>query len=149
MSVIRKLERLNCLSRAAWLVLGLICIGVVGYVDFITGYEVGFSLFYLIPIVLVSWFGGSPFGLTIATVSAVMWGAADSLAGAKYSSHWILVWNTFIRLTFFLITVFSVKEAKELDREKAFSRVDYTTGAMNSRFFRILAEREMDRSVRS
>src|SRR5438046_5586452 len=121
--VIRNLEGLNGLSRTAWLVLGLICVGVVGYVDIITGYEVGFSLFYLIPIALVSWFGGSPLGLTIAMAGAVMWGAADALAGAKYSSHWILVWNSFIRLTFFLITVFSVEEAKELDREKNFSRI--------------------------
>ncbi len=91
MGVIRNLEGLNRLSRTAWLVLGLICIGVVGYVDIMTGYEVGFSLFYLIPIALVSWFGGSPLGLTIAMAGAVMWGVADVLAGAKYSSHWILV----------------------------------------------------------
>src|SRR5437867_11708460 len=80
---------------------------------------------------------------------AVTWGVADVLAGAKYSSHWILVWNTFIRLTFFLITVFSVEEAKELDREKNFFAIDYTTGAMNSCFFLLLAEREMHRSFGS
>ena len=79
----------------------------------------------------------------------MVWGVADALSGAKYSSDWILVWNSFIRLTFFLITVFSVEEAKELDREKNISRSDCTTGAMNSRFFRVLAEREMHRSVRS
>jgi len=65
--VIRNLEGLNGLSRTAWLVLGLICVGVVGYVDIITGYEVGFSLFYLIPIVLVSRFAGLPLGVTMAT----------------------------------------------------------------------------------
>jgi len=65
--VIRNLEGLNRLSRTAWLVLGLICIGVVGYVDIMTGYEVGFSLFYLIPIVLVSRFAGLPLGVTMAT----------------------------------------------------------------------------------
>ncbi len=67
MGVIRNLEGLNRLSRTAWLVLGLICIGVVGYVDIMTGYEVGFSLFYLIPIVLVSRFAGLPLGVTMAT----------------------------------------------------------------------------------
>src|SRR5262249_39514906 len=141
MRVLRKLERLSRLGRGIWLVVGLMCVSGVGYIDIITGYEVGFSLFYMIPVALVTWFGGSPLGITIAMSSGVMWGVADALAGAKYSSHWILIWNTFIRLTFFLITVFSVKEAKELDREKNFSRIDYTTGAMNSRFFRILAER--------
>ncbi len=36
MGLIRKLKGLNRLSRTAWLVLGLICVGVVGYVDIIT-----------------------------------------------------------------------------------------------------------------
>ncbi len=93
MGVIGKLESLNRLSRVAWLVLGLICVVVVGYVDIITGYEVGFSLFYLIPVVLVSWFGGSPLGITFAMASGVMWGVAEALAGAKYSSDWIPIWN--------------------------------------------------------
>src|SRR5438093_10532051 len=103
MGLIRKLKGLNRLSRTAWLVLGLICVGVVGYIDIITGYEVGFSLFYLIPIALVSWFGGSPLGLTIAMAGAVMWGVADALAGAKYSSHCVLVCNCLMRLTLFIM----------------------------------------------
>src|SRR5438034_11263493 len=101
MGLIRKLKGLNRLSRTAWLVLGLICVGVVGYVDIITGYEVGFSLFYLIPIVLVSWFGGSPLGLTIAMAGAVMWGLAEAWAGANIWRDGILVGISFIRLTFF------------------------------------------------
>ena len=67
MGLIRQLESLNRLSKGAWFVLGLICVGVVGYVDIVTGYEVGFSLFYLIPIVLVSRFAGLPVGVTMAT----------------------------------------------------------------------------------
>ena len=71
MGVIRNLEGLNRLSRTAWLVLGLICVGVVGYVDIMTGYEVGFSLFYLIPIVLVSRFAGLLLGVTMATAGGL------------------------------------------------------------------------------
>ena len=71
----------------------------------------------------------------------MVWGVADALSGAKYSSDWILVWNSFIRLTFFLITVFSVEEAKELDREKNFSRIRSRRGRQRMQFLQI---RSMD-----
>src|SRR5207245_7521727 len=107
------LEGLNRLSRTAWLVLGLICVGVVGYVDIMTGYEVGFSLFYLIPIVLVSWFGGSPLGLTIAMAGAVTWGVADVLAGGKYSIHWTVGLNRLIRLTLVFVKAVLVDDGTD------------------------------------
>ena len=149
MNFIGKIKTLSRLSGTAWLALGLVCVAGLGYLDVLTGYEIGLSLFYLIPIVAVSWFAGWPFGVTVASASSLAWYIAEILSGPTYSSSWIPIWNSFIRLTFFFITVFSVKEAKELDRERSFSRVDYTTGAMNSRFFRVLAQREIDRSARS
>ena len=50
MGVIRNLEGLNRLSRGAWFVLGLICFGLVGYVEmfvFILLLLVGFAYAWL------------------------------------------------------------------------------------------------------
>ena len=49
---------LELLGKMPVLFIGLMLVGVVGYIDYVTGYEIGFSLFYLIPIVLVTWFAG-------------------------------------------------------------------------------------------
>jgi len=42
-------------SRPVWLGLGFSLLGGVAYLDYITGVELSFSLFYLIPISLLSW----------------------------------------------------------------------------------------------
>ena len=49
---------LELLGKMPVLFIGLMLVGVVGYIDYVTGYEIGFSLFYLIPIVLVTCFAG-------------------------------------------------------------------------------------------
>ena len=129
--------------------LGFVLVGFIGYVDYWTGNEIGFSLFYLIPIVVVTWFAGAVPGAVIASLSAATWMMADRLAGARYSSPFIPYWNTLIRYTFFLITVFALRQKKLLEQEKSFARTDAGTGAMNSRFFRAVAQREIDRSRRT
>ena len=45
-------------SRPFKALLGLSLIAVVGLLDLVTGYELSFSLFYVLPIVLVTWLLG-------------------------------------------------------------------------------------------
>jgi diguanylate cyclase (GGDEF)-like protein len=65
-----------------------------------------------------------------------------------YSHKVVYLWNTAIRLGFFLLTVLSLRLGKTLERERALARSDYVTGVVNARFFRDLAQREIDRSAR-
>jgi len=119
---------------------------LIGYVDYVTGIEV--SPFYLIPIVFATWFGGARCGFILAVVAAATWGVADRMGGARYSNEVTPYWNAVIRLTFFMITVFSLKYKKALELERKFARTDYVTGAMNPRFFHAVAQREIDWSKR-
>src|SRR5262245_1761373 len=112
-------------SKTAWVIAGLFLVGLVGYVDYATGNEIGFSPFYLIPIVLVTWFTNAGLGIVTSVVSAAIWMSADILAGATYSNDLIPFWNTLIRLTFFLITVSFLKARKTLELERAFAWTDY------------------------
>jgi diguanylate cyclase (GGDEF)-like protein len=145
MKAIKSLEKL---SKPFWIAAGIIALCGVGILDYITGYELSFSLFYLLPIVLVSWFTNYKLGIATAFVSAGVWITVDVLSGVSYSHPVIYFWNTSIRLGFFLITVFSLELGKKLEREKALSRTDYVTNAINGRFFHALVEKEIDRSVR-
>lgn len=49
-------EYLNKKSKIFLITLGLISVLIVGCFDYITGYEISFSLFYLLPIFLITWF---------------------------------------------------------------------------------------------
>lgn len=127
---------------------GLFFVAGIGAADFATGRELAFSLFYLIPVVLVTWFSGKKTGLVICLASAVTWFAADMLAGQSYSQPVIRYWNAAVRLAFFVVVTVLLPALKELGREKEMSRTDYLTGIANRRFFFEVAQREIDRSQR-
>ncbi len=136
-------------SRPVSLILGLLLIAGIGGVDFLSGYELSFSLFYVIPIALVTWHSGRWPGLFASFVSACAWLWADTASGHPYSHLYIPLWNTLIRFSFFvIITVLLAEVAGIMEREKTFARIDSLTGATNSRFFFELAQRELDRLQR-
>ena len=90
-------EKLIVLFSGAMLVLAL------GVVDYISGTEISFSIFYVLPVWLVASRAGVTAGCVIALGSAVMWIAADAFSGTRYSHPSILYWNGIVRLGFFLI----------------------------------------------
>ena len=56
-------------------------IGLLGYLDYLTGYEQSLLLFYLVPIALATWFGGLVFGLIFSVLSVAVWVVSDLIAG--------------------------------------------------------------------
>ena len=136
-------------NSSFWVIIGFALLCLVGITDYLTGYEVSFSLFYLIPIALVTWFINTNFGMMFAVASAIAWLIADVFSGAVYSHSVIYLWNSAIRLGFFVLTVFSLELIKTLKREKNIARIDYVTGLLSTRYFHDLAQREIDRSSRS
>jgi GGDEF domain-containing protein len=131
------------------IVLGFAIIGAIGLFDFLTGYEFAFSLFYVIPISLVTWFAGRRLGIIASLTSAMVWLGADAATGHPYSHPLIPVWNSLIRLSFFVIITILLSTARDaMSREKELARTDSLTGAVNSRLFYELAQMEINRSKR-
>lgn len=127
-------------------VAGFTLIGIIGVCDFLMGYEIAFSLFYVLPIAFLLWFTGEKNGLIASFVSAIVWLLADKASGHVYSSMIIPLWNTVIRLSFFIIIVLLLSALRSsIQREKTLARMDNLTGAINSRYFYLLVERELDR----
>ena len=146
MKIIASLEKR---SQFFWATAGLALIVAVGIVDFLTGYEIAFSLFYLIPISLVTWFAGRRLGIMAAIASALTWYITDIASGRPYSHTAIHFWNTGVRTSFFFIVMaLLLALRKALEHEKELARIDHLTGAVNARFFSYLAQREIDRSRR-
>ena len=135
-------------SSLFWTLTGLIGVVVVGVADFLTGRELAFSLFYLIPIVLVTWFSGRNLGLVLSAISALGWFAADALARQSQPEPIIMYWNAFVRLSFFAMVPFLFSALQALEHEKELARLDDLTGIANRRRFFEMAETELDRSQR-
>ncbi len=125
--------------------IGLVLILGLGLCDHYTGYELSFSLFYLLPISLLVWFAGKRLGITAAAVSALVWLAADISSGQEYSQPVIYLWNTAMRFGFFIITTLLLCKLKaSLEYEKTLSRMDRLTGAVSADFFYDLLQTEID-----
>lgn len=131
-------------------IIGFLLIIIIGLLDFITGYEYAFSVFYVLPISLITWYSSQKISFITCITSTVIWFLADRNSGRLYSNFFIPYWNTLIRFSFFIIIaylLFSLKSA--LQREKGLSVTDYLTGAANSRHFYEVVQMEINRLSRS
>lgn len=147
--VLRFLESFDHLHPSHQLTLGFGIIGVLGIIDYVTGFEVAFAVFYVFPITLLTWNLGVKTGLIASCLSALIWLAADIGSGNQYSHTLIPLWNTVIRLTFFLIIINLLTELRKIfNREQLWARTDSLTGAANVRLFYELLRFQIARTNR-
>jgi signal transduction histidine kinase len=94
-------------SKFFLVVLGLAFILALGVVDYLTGPEISFSIFYLLPISMIAWLVGEREGTAMSVAGAISWLIAD-WAWHIYSHAAILYWNATVRLGFFLIVTYAL-----------------------------------------
>lgn len=129
-------RRLDRLAGGQLLTLAACGVLIVGGVDYLTGYDVSMSVFYLAPVALAAWYGGRPAGFLIAALSCASWFVADLAAGHRYASPLILVWNALVRLTFFVITAMLLTALRQsLRDQQLLARTDALTGLYSRRVF--------------
>lgn len=87
----------------------------MGLLDYITGVELAFSIFYLIPISFVAYHAGKYQGLFIAVLSTIVWLTADVSEAQKYANQAIPYWNAIVRFGFFIIVLYLVNELRSLN----------------------------------
>lgn len=131
------------------LLLALIAVIVISIADYFTGYELSFSIFYLIPILMIVWLRGAWKAIIIAIIGSVVWFYVDIASGHYYSRPLILLWNTVLKIILFtIIAVLFGKVKKEIELEKKLSRLDALTGLDNRMSFMDKAKKEKNRSFR-
>jgi signal transduction histidine kinase len=84
---------------------GLGWLAVVGFGDYITGYNLTFIVFYLLPILFVLRRAGQGFALAMAVLSTLASLIADFAAGQHYPDFLTPVWNCAIRLSVFILVI--------------------------------------------
>jgi low affinity Fe/Cu permease len=89
---------------------------LVGIIDYLSGYELFFSVFYLLGIGLATWYMGRGYGLCLSVLSVAVWITGDLAAGARYSSSFIPIWNSTILLTFYFIVVWLLASLQSLHK---------------------------------
>jgi diguanylate cyclase (GGDEF)-like protein len=129
-----------------WGVLGLVLVGAFGILDYLSGYEIVSSLFYFIPIVLVTLAVSPRMGIFLSFLSSLTLLAVEIAEGRTYSHPVISVLNTIIRTVFYSFVAYLVAALhRSQQEERLAARTDFVTGAVNARYFNELLKLEIER----
>jgi signal transduction histidine kinase len=106
------LQRLGEKRSLILALLGILAVAAIGIVDSLTGYEFGYSPFYLVPITIVAFYGGKGAGMATAVFATAAWFLADVNSGHPYINPLAAYWNTGVRLLIFAIIALMLARLK-------------------------------------
>lgn len=139
-------------SRAGRVTLGLavgLLILTIGVLDYVTGWESNFAVFYFLPVSIAAWYVSRRAGLLTALICMVAWSVADFATHPPYAHPAIAVWNPLARLAMFVAAAALLSALREnLEREASRARTDNLTGVANGFAFYETARSELNRSRR-
>src|SRR5438067_282445 len=90
-------------------VLGVILVAIP---DYLTGYDVSFSVFYAFPVIIAVWYGSKSQGVFIALLGVIAWFVGDLASGHRYMHEWIPFWNAAVRFAYLLLIIVGAAAAK-------------------------------------
>jgi hypothetical protein len=119
--------------------LALAALGLVALADALTPFELGFSAFYVLPVLIATWGLGLSRGLGFALLSACCWYCLDLASGRTVSHEFFRAWDTFNHLlSYALIAVvtgnlkaaFQREQVLREDRDRALQNVRELEGLL-------------------
>jgi len=120
------LDQLSALSRIQIRILGCLVVTIVGIIDYLTGVTISFALFYLIPIVFVSWYDGKVSGMILSVVSAAFW--FNTEVGTSWETPlFVPAWNAFNRFAVFASVVWVLNALRETHSLRYQAEIDKYT----------------------
>lgn len=95
--------------QRAWVatILPVILTVLMGWLDYVTGWELSLFIFYAIPITLAVWWAGTGAGLVVAIVAGAVWWFANQ-GTHPYETQLGYAWALINREFYFCVVVFAV-----------------------------------------
>src|SRR4030042_2502920 len=101
-------------SKSSKFIITLLLITSTGLLDYLTGKELGFFVFYYIPIFFATWYLDIKWSVTFSILSAFIWAFVDFVSRHSHPSWPIIFWNGGIRLLSFLIIAIAISKINQL-----------------------------------
>lgn len=110
----------------------LLCVAVIGIIDYLIGPGISVGILYLAPTALATWYIGRKSGIAVALLSAIAGRATDVITGFIIVHPWLTAWNVVVHLGFMVIIVSLITHQKSFLRiEQQLARTDSLTGIFN------------------
>ncbi len=98
---------------------GLVLNLLIGVIDYLTGYNLGLSVFYLAPIGFVTWFVDKSGGIFMSVLGIFTITVSDYYSGKTFHNYIAEFWNISLLLCFFLIVAFLLSKLKSEFQKRA------------------------------
>jgi K+-sensing histidine kinase KdpD len=119
--LIRTERLLSVRSRGFVIVIGLLLLALIGLIDGVTG-PFAVSVFYFLPIVLVTFGRGWWMGIAMSAAASIAWSAVEVAQGITSAAQSLTYWNTLTRFYAFVavcLVIAPMREALIRQRELA------------------------------
>ncbi len=151
----QKPEQVGPLGKLLGSSVAVAAIFVIGWIDYISGPEIGFSLFYLVPVLLSGYWLGRRSAVVSALASSAAWFCAEIAANSRFSTE-VVAWNGFTRSMIFLtigvMTAVLRRDRRRLqellEQANESARTDPLTGLPNLRAFQESIDKALARARR-
>ncbi|HEY3900573.1 MAG TPA: sensor histidine kinase [Chthoniobacter sp.] len=141
--MLRILSSLERQPRTGLMIAVLVMVVLVGVIDYLTGYDISLSLFYLAPIAVGTWFIGRRFAWLVSALSVITWLVGDIAAGATYANRFVAIWNVIIALAVYLVVVESLSNLRTLQNKLEAKVTERTADLREEMHKREEAEKEL------
>lgn len=129
-----------------WL-MGLVSIALIALADYGTGEEISLAIFYIFPILLLTWGVGLTAGLLSAGLCSLLWARLDITI--PYQHFYSPYWSLLIKFAYFAVLVVILQRLQSsLAKERKAATEDALTGLRNRRAFFELGHIELNRARR-
>jgi diguanylate cyclase (GGDEF)-like protein len=143
------LERLGQRSKPFLIILGLLLVVLQSVINYLTGPDIAFFIFYLLPISLVAWLVGRRAAVFVSLASAAGYFFTERTTGHFDTRPFIPYFNVFAQLAAFLFVTYFVSALRRShDHERELARTDDLTGVINRRSFFEASQHEINRARR-
>ncbi|MBU1669600.1 MAG: GGDEF domain-containing protein [Actinobacteria bacterium] len=131
------------------MVAAVVMVVLIGFLDYLTGLDITSSLFYLVPILMVTRFVRPMAGIAMSVLSVISIGLSGALRNGFEYEFGLFFWHVTVPLVFFVVFVVLLTLLMDsMRREQELSRTDGLTGLLNWRHFTSLASAELERARR-
>jgi phosphoserine phosphatase RsbU/P len=107
------------MTRPALVLLCVLLVIFLGILDYVTGEELFFLEFYLLPVLLATWFVSEKAGIILSVISSVFWFIDDVVSRSPSNQPLVPYFNIFLKLLVFVVfarIVSTLKTAIERER---------------------------------
>jgi diguanylate cyclase (GGDEF)-like protein len=142
-------QKISEIPRPIAFLISIAIIFIISLLSYINHSEFVLALFYLFPIMLLTWKFGELAGVSASLFCSLVWLFTEISSGRSFSSPLIPYGNQLLRFAVFLIIVVILNSLhKTVLREQEMARSDSLTHLLNGRGFFEATQRELQRAQR-